>query len=449
MTVINAWQGAVTPTSFRVRAKVTGSSVRLRVSTSSDLSTPTFFGPATPVLGIATLDATGLAPNTAYYWGIEDDSVLDATSGAVTTFPTPGSAANFTVAVSSCAGHHIGDTTFWPPDAGITGVSNHPVFDEIRRKRPLLFMHLGDLHYRDIATDDPALFRQAYDDVLAAPRQAQLYREIPLAYMWDDHDFGPNNSDRTSASRSASIASYRERVPSYPLSDPVGIWHTFVIGRVRFIITDLRSAKDPYTDPDSSSKTMMGATQKAWFKATLLAATEPVIVWASSVNWLGAANPASTSWTGYPTERQELADFFTANGIAERLIMLTGDTHALGIDDGSNNAWGGFPILLASPLDSNPSFPGILTSHGTYSVRGQYGTVGVVDDGERVTVTLAGWTEGRRWRALSRTFGSPITTSVVTEKLLDGSGVLVDATAGKRLFVRRPVDVLSIRAHRE
>ena len=36
-------------------------------------------------------------------------------------------------------------------------------------------------------------------------------------YMWDDHDYGPNDSDRFSPARDAALSSYRDVVPHFPL----------------------------------------------------------------------------------------------------------------------------------------------------------------------------------------------------------------------------------------
>lgn len=37
------------------------------------------------------------------------------------------------------------------------------------------------------------------------------------------------------------------------------------------------------------------------------------------------------------------------------LVMISGDSHMLTFDDGSNNLYGRFPIFQCSPLDSTPS----------------------------------------------------------------------------------------------
>ena len=271
--------------------------------------------------------------------------------------------------------------------------SNHPVFDTIRSHNPLFYLNMGDLHYEDIGVNDRGRFRQAYERVLAQPRQAALYRSVPLAYMWDDHDYGPNDSDATAPGREAARLTYQEYVPHYPLaagSGDVPIYQAFTIGRVRFIMTDTRSERSPKDAPDTADKTMLGAVQKAWFKQQLQDANGvyPVIVWVSSSPWM-ADMPGSgnDNWAGYATERHELADFIEAAHI-QGLVMLSGDVHMVAIEDGRNNRYStsgarGFPIMQAAPLDraNSSDLPDNTYSEGQFPGHQQFGLMTVTDDG--------------------------------------------------------------------
>src|SRR5260370_13456696 len=105
-------------------------------------------------------------------------------------------------------------------------------------------MNMGDFHYLDIQTNSLPLFRAAYDRVLASPQQAELYRRVPFVYIWDDHDYGGNNSNRKAASRQAARLAYDEYVPHYPLAagaDDVPIYQSFAVGRAEFILVELPS----------------------------------------------------------------------------------------------------------------------------------------------------------------------------------------------------------------
>jgi alkaline phosphatase D len=386
--VESLWSGALMPTSARVNARIAheSNSVRLLVSVNPDLSNPIRSGPfiATTATNnrMVSIPVAGLNPGTPYYYGIESASLVDDTNRGRFRTPVYGPQ-SFSFALGSCA------------DTG----SEHAVFDTIRSLNPLFFLHTGDMHYENIGVNDVTLFRGAYDTVLASATQSALYRQVPIAYMWDDHDFGPNDSDGTSASRPAARATYQEYVPHYPLaagSGDVPIYQSFTIGRVRFILTDLRSERTPKIATDDGDKTMMGGSQKAWFKAQLLAANgRQAIVWVSSMPWIGAPAAGADYWAGYATERQEIANFISDNGISG-LVVLSGDAHMVALDDGTNsdytsNGGASFPVFHAAALDRTGSTKGGPYSHGSYPGGGQFGLVTVTDDGGgSLTITLSG-----------------------------------------------------------
>jgi alkaline phosphatase D len=349
------WSGALTPRSVDVVAGLWAQdSVRLVVQPAPDSLLPfasqPFVVPEEGRVVRARLD--GLTPGVRYTYAFETD-VERLREG---TFRTPEVGPfSFSVAVGGCS---------------LTG-SDRPVFDAIRASEPLFFLHLGDLFYEDIAVNSEGFFRRAYGRILRSDSQSALYRTTPLVYVWDDHDYGPNNSDRIAPGREAARRAYEDLVPHYPLGDGP-IYQAFTIGRVRFIVTDLRSARDPVADSPRDDRTLMGAEQKAWFKEQLLAAKDryPLIVWVSPVPWIAPPSPSADHWGGFPLERREIADFIKDNGI-EGVVILAGDAHMLAIDDGTNSdyAMGGgapIPVIQAAPLDQTGTTKGGPYSEGAY-----------------------------------------------------------------------------------
>lgn len=387
-----AWCGAVTSESARFKAKVTDEAavVRIAYSSAPDLTDLSYSLSDTALLAVnnRVVDAaiSGLAPASTYYYAVEIDGVLDTlTRGQFETFPEFG-AGVFTIALGSCAA---------------TG-SNHAVFQTIRAHSPLLFLHMGDFHYQNIAVNDAGVFRAAYDAVLSSPNQSALYRSTAVDYTWDDHDYGPNNSDSTAPGRTASRLTYQEYVPHYPLvagTGDVPIFHTFTIGRVAFIVTDSRSARSPASATDDAAKTMLGTSQKAWFKQQLLSleGVYPLKVWVNTLPWIGTTG--DDGWHLYTNERRELANFIKDNGISG-LCMVSGDAHMLAIDNGSNSDYAagggaGFPVFHAAALDQSGSVKGGPYSHGAYPGRGQFGLMTVIDSGG-ASITV-------EWRGLTST----------------------------------------------
>lgn len=375
MTYHDSWVGAPTPTGFTVAANVSGAtSVTLRVSENPLLGSPFVSIPMTSTHGgIWKASLTGLQPGTRYYWGFAEDGGIPVQRGSAKTAPAPG-AASFSFWSSSCAQNG----------------STHAVFSEILGHDPHFGLMLGDLHYQDIVTNNVVNFHNAYSAVLQNSAQGALYRNVPTVYVWDDHDFGPNNSSFSSPSRAASVTAYRQRVPHFPLSDPEGIWQTFVYGRVRFILFDSRSMRN------KEAGSMLSAAQKTWVKSVLSQATEPVAVIATIVPWMGTS---TDTWAGYPAEKQELAEWLVANGWKDKVVFVAGDAHSIAYDNGTNNTIGGLycPIFQTAALDMTPT-----TKGGTYTrpqvlSRGQYGLWEVEDaGGSQITMRLHAHSNGSR-----------------------------------------------------
>jgi alkaline phosphatase D len=101
---------------------------------------------------------------------------------------------------------------------------------------------------------------------------------------------------------------------------------------------------DGYPNPRTASPvgTMLGATQKQWWKDTMMASTATWKLWANEVmlircniNNVGGSPGLlgvdrimdGDAWDGYPTERAELMGFLLANDI-ENVVALSGDIHA-------------------------------------------------------------------------------------------------------------------------
>jgi hypothetical protein len=414
--------GATTPDGATFVAKVDGGGpVRVAVADNENMTSPVFTSSqAVDAQGVAKVSITGLDPDTAYWWQVEDNSTLDTSvTGRLRTHPLLNLPASFTIAAASCAGLN----SAFPGDGSELAdnrLSNHPVFDTIRGQDPLMFVHLGDLHYYDLGSDNHGIvgggslanYRSGYDDVLNQDRQHQIYREVAWSYIWDDHDFGPNDSDGTHVDKANAATVYRERVPHYPLDDANGIWQEWQIGRVQFIASDARYYRDPNSDPQGSTKTMLGSAQKTWMEDVLTNSTAKVLVWFMSSQWIHPSG--SDTWASFVHERDELVEMLRDTGWLGRMVMVYGDRHALGLTGGLKNSWGSFPILQAASLDS--SFGGSSSSLfdiGTDTPgRDQYGTVSVTDLGNLITVKLTGWQGSSEWGSytfgISTGSGSPI-----------------------------------------
>ena len=382
------WAGGTTGTEVTVVASLSGedaATARLAVSSDASLADPRWSGVAEAVdedHRIVRFTVSGLEPDRSYHYAVEVDGELDLVrAGAFRTFPE--GPASFTMALSSCAR---------------TG-SNGAVFDTIREREPLAFLITGDMNYGNVPDDDPGQFLGNLTESLTAPSQSALYRSTSIAYVWDDHDYGGNDGDRTSASRAAAHLVYRAAVPHYPL--PLGpdgpIAQSFRAGRVTFVMTDGRSDRDPVGAGDDRS--MLGARQLAWFEEQLRGAAErgDAVVWINPSPWVAPAVAGSDGWAGFDAERRRIADLLVELGLTDRMVMVSGDAHMVALDDGTNTDYssagdGGFPLLHAAALDRPGGEKGGPYSGGTFPGSGQFGEIEVRDDGAQMDIVLRGLT---------------------------------------------------------
>jgi phosphodiesterase/alkaline phosphatase D-like protein len=374
------WSGNVSPTSATVSVRLNAPTLRVRLQVSqNEALTPAVFSSVVTTSAstghTAKLTVQGLQPDTDYYYGIEVAGVLRTeivSRGRFRTFPL--GRASFRIAFGSCGDFRAADQS---------------AYAAIMNERPLLFINMGDLHYSDTNTTVADDYRLNYDNVLGHAVQGALYRSVPMAYMWDDHDYCGNNADTTAIGRDTARAVYKERVPHYPLGAAGGTMaQAFTVGRVRFIMTDLRSASVSPSQKESASKTKLGTAQKAWFKQELINARDggfPLIVWVCPDPWIAQAQLGDDSWAGHATERREIANFLRDNHIGN-LVLLSGDMHGLAFDDGTNSDYatgGGAPVtvLHAAALTSEGSAKGGPYFNGPMPGSQQYGVLEIYDNG--------------------------------------------------------------------
>jgi phosphodiesterase/alkaline phosphatase D-like protein len=323
-----------------------------------------------------------LKPDTEYEYTISTGSnKRKSVKGSFKTFPE--GVFSFKIALGACAE---------------TG-SESRVFTEIKNQDPLFYLQLGDIHYGDIGANCVNSFDSVYQKVFTSSTQSALYQRVPLAYMWDDHDYGPNNSGLDNPCRREAIESYKKYIPHYPLAfnDTEGpVSQKFEVGRIVFVLTDLRSQKDKpvYNQCERTKAGSNFGTEDhlLWFFDVLKQAKSEgkAVAWVNSIPWInmpGGPNYKCNevdNWGGYPEERQVIANFIKENSIP--VFILSGDAHMIAIDDGTNSDYAtgkGAPIKVfqAGALDRPGSYKGGPYSHGYKASGGQYGVMDVIDIG--------------------------------------------------------------------
>jgi len=191
------------------------------------------------------------------------------------------------------------------------------------------------------ATRDPARPLGADFTKAFITSRTGLQLQIPLYYVWDDHDFCKNGSDAACPFGEQALQAYSEYF--LPAADnglagglgcggghSGGVWQRFAYGSLaEFFLLDARSNRGV---PGSS---MLGACQKQWLLDGLARSTASWKFIVSPVTF----NPGTKPWDGwgaFADERAELLGFIQEQGIAN-VVVLSADIHSGGaLDDGSH-----------------------------------------------------------------------------------------------------------------
>jgi alkaline phosphatase D len=289
----------------------------------------------------------GLLPGTRYYYRVLVDGALDRYQRGLavpsfTTAPAVGAPAAFTVACGSCA--RFGEDP------------EQPIWRHVRAAAPALFLWLGDNIYGD--TLEASVLREEYRRQRDVAALQPLLRSVPQLAIWDDHDYGLDNHDRTSPVREAALDAFHEywANPSGGLPDDPGVYFAASYGGVDFFCLDVRYHRDPVGLPDGPTKSMLGARQRDWLYEALRASQAPFKVLVSGSGWSNARGPKGDSWSAYLHERDALFDFIRDQGVAG-VLLLSGDTHYGELNVIPRSQAGGYDLfeLVCSPLAQRPT----------------------------------------------------------------------------------------------
>lgn len=402
--------GGATDTSIQLVAMTTNTtSARWAYATNSGLTSPTFTTAGAPDSdGIVKSNLTGLTANTVYYYRLETDGVLTGATGRFRTYPAAGIQASGSFLFGSCQYTDSNHAVFATMTAHAT---THNLYG---------FFHGGDLHYRDWAVNGitaAATIKAQQKTSTQTPNFAGLLAATPWAYTWDNHDWGGAASDATIGAATNLKAMYRQMVPSHAVTtDGTGaIDQTWNFGRISFFMLDTRSQRSPSANTDNSSKTMLGANQKARLK-TWMTGPAPVKIIFAGIPYKNYAGASGDRWGAYLTEFAEIATHFATNGVG-KLYGLSGDIHTNAADDGTNESYGAVPNAVASAFDQAGASIATGWSQGVYPASGtntnhNFGQLDITDSGSSIVLTYTGYDDADTPNVtMTRTFVLTVTGS--------------------------------------
>jgi hypothetical protein len=212
---------------------------------------------------------------------------------------------------------------------------------EAATRTPAAMVFEGDFGYAGNLNDasysrSPEFFADRFQRFLADPGFVALRQRVPVGFIMDDHEYGPNNNaDRTTLLPWTwhlwnQISADSERRGYFDVR----------AGDVHCLTLDGRRYCDPAASPNVPGKTKLGIEQRTWMEQILRTSDASMFVVFSGDTFGTRVNPRSGrvqhdnyiySW---PHEyRRVLSAFMDAQLRGKRVLIVSGDCHSLRIDE--------------------------------------------------------------------------------------------------------------------
>jgi alkaline phosphatase D len=202
------------------------------------------------------------------------------------------------------------------------------IFQAIAARRPDAMIWLGDnVYYREGDWGSESGMRYRFAHTRSLPEMQALLASTHQYAIWDDHDFGPNDSDASYRMRDRSLRIFKDywANPGYGTGDTPGVFGRFEWADVEFFLLDDRYHRTPNAMPDAPDKVMFGAAQMRWLMESLRSslATFKIVAGGNQI-----LNTISTheAWAKYPAEHGRFMSFLRETKIPG-VLFLSGDRH--------------------------------------------------------------------------------------------------------------------------
>ncbi len=261
-------------------------------------------------------EITGLVPATNYQYQIWVDGAK-AGEGSFSTAPIPHQPVEFNYLFASCISLKVSKI--------------QKAWDAILQKDCDFQMFHGDNVYAN-STNHSVLWGHHMEQRSIA-NYAEVLTQTPTYATWDDHDFGPNNSDGSAAGKEESLRLFKDvwANPSYGLPDAPGVFYTYMWGDVQYFILDNRYHRTKKgSGPDN---TQLGTKQREWLLDGLKNSRAPFKVILSG----GSIQRGGEKWAEFEVELKTIRNFIRDNKIYGGMFQ-GGDVHIVYFKKYDDNA---------------------------------------------------------------------------------------------------------------
>lgn len=259
-------------------------------------------------------------------------------------------APDFTMALGSCA--YVNEPPYDRP--GTPYGAEYQIFTSIHRQRPDAMLWLGDNTYlreADWYTRTGILAR--YTHTRSLPEMQPLLASANHFAVWDDHDFGPNNSDASFVQKDLTLEAFKLFWGnlSYGIHGKPGTTSFFQYNDIDFFLLDNRS----YRNPDlrtTGERSLLGKDQLEWLLDGLVNSKAPFKMVVIGNQVLNDSKTVQESYYKLYQEERDLLLKRIEEESVKNVIFLTGDRHHTELSQYKNAKGNVVYDFTVSPLTS-------------------------------------------------------------------------------------------------
>ena len=267
----------------------------------------------------ATAQLKGLRENARYEYQVFLDGKTDrAWKGWFTTAPPKGESTNFKMAFASCFGQGYQRRGQDPERLTVpTGASWYLLMAQ----QPAFHLLLGDNIYGN-STDYEYLWKCHMEERRINRPFASVIRQVPTYAVWDDHDYGRNNSVSKFELKDSALNIHKNfwANPYYGENDNPGIYSSFSLYDSEFLMLDCRY------HANQKQSTLLGEKQFEWLINKIKSSKAHYIFIINGIQFLTKDGHHESYIRSYPSEFDSLMHVIDEQKDKE-IVLLTGDRH--------------------------------------------------------------------------------------------------------------------------
>jgi len=235
-----------------------------------------------------------------------------------------GDAPDFKLALGSCT--YVAEPMYDRPGEPYGG--NYEIFTSINNKKPDLMLWMGDnIYLREADWDTKTGIHHRYTHTRSLKEMQPLLASTHNYAVWDDHDYGPNDADRSFWNKNATYNAFQSfwGNPSYGVGDTKGAFTSFQWADCEFFMLDNRYYRSP-NNQKTGQCTVLGNEQLQWLKDAMTASKATFKFVAMGGQFINDLKQFETYANLCATERDSILSIIKKEKISG-VVFLSGDRH--------------------------------------------------------------------------------------------------------------------------